>query len=88
MGQVRTLRLRAGAIEARTSHASLAEALALGPALSARTDAHVIDIATYDRLRVLATELRRVLDEGGDVAIRLGRRLLTGERLLRLTRAL
>jgi hypothetical protein len=32
------------------------------------------DAAVYDRLRVLATELRRVAEQGGDVAFRLGRR--------------
>jgi DNA polymerase-3 subunit epsilon len=33
------------------------------------------DAALYDRLRVLATELRRVADHGGAVAIRIGRHL-------------
>ena len=33
------------------------------------------DAALYDRLRVLATELRRVVDHGGAVAIRIGRHL-------------
>jgi len=46
------------------------------------------DAAGYDRLRVLATELRRVQDEGGEVAIRLGRHSFGGERLVRLTRAI
>lgn len=32
------------------------------------------DAALYDRLRVLATELRRVAEQGGEVAFRLGRR--------------
>jgi DNA polymerase-3 subunit epsilon len=44
------------------------------------------DAPTYDRLRVLSTELRRVLDEGGEVGLRLGKRSFTGERLTRLMR--
>jgi DNA polymerase-3 subunit epsilon len=43
------------------------------------------DAAAYDRLRVLATEIRRVQDEGGEVAIRIGAHLFAGERLARLT---
>jgi predicted GIY-YIG superfamily endonuclease len=46
------------------------------------------DAAGYDRLRVLATELRRVQDEGGEVAVRLGRHTFSGERLVSLTRAI
>ena len=42
------------------------------------------DRAAYDRMRVLATELRRVHDDGGDAAIRLGAHLYVGERLARL----
>ena len=34
------------------------------------------DAATYDRLRVLLTELHRVIAEGGEVALRIGRRYL------------
>lgn len=45
------------------------------------------DAGSYDRLRVLLTELRRVLDEGGDVALRFGRHTFTGDRLRRLLRA-
>jgi DNA polymerase-3 subunit epsilon len=46
------------------------------------------DAAAYDRLRVLVTELRRVLDEGGDVSLRIGSHRLAGERLARVMRAL
>ncbi|MDB4943347.1 MAG: uvrC 1 [Labilithrix sp.] len=35
------------------------------------------DAARYDRLRVLATELRRVTAEGGDVTVRVGRHDIT-----------
>jgi DNA polymerase-3 subunit epsilon len=45
------------------------------------------DAAAYDRLRVLTTELRRVLDEGGELALRFGHRGFTGPRLLRLMAA-
>lgn len=34
------------------------------------------DAAAYDRLRVLVTELRRVLDEGGEAAVRVGDHVL------------
>lgn len=44
------------------------------------------DAASYDRLRVLLTELRRILDEGGDVALRVGRRTFAAERLRALMR--
>ena len=44
------------------------------------------DAASYDRLRVLATELRRVLDDGGEVALRIGTHVLTGERLRAMMR--
>lgn len=44
------------------------------------------DAAGYDRMRVLATELSRVHAEGGELAVRFGRRVLTGERLARLLR--
>lgn len=42
------------------------------------------DAAAYDRLRVLATELRRVLDEAGEVAIRFGAHVFEGPRLSQL----
>ena len=44
------------------------------------------DAATYDRLRVLLTELRRIHDAGGDVAARLGRHLLQGLAMARVMR--
>jgi DNA polymerase-3 subunit epsilon len=45
------------------------------------------DAVSYDRLRVIATELRRVLEEGGEVAVRFGRHVFAGEKLTRLMRA-
>ncbi|MEJ7730538.1 MAG: GIY-YIG nuclease family protein [Polyangiaceae bacterium] len=45
------------------------------------------DAARYDRVRVLATELKRVVAEGGEVAVLLDpRRTLEGERLGKLLR--
>jgi DNA polymerase III subunit epsilon len=45
-----------------------------------------LDIAAYDRLRVLATELKRVRDEGGEVEVRFAGHAFGGERFDRLTR--
>jgi DNA polymerase-3 subunit epsilon len=42
------------------------------------------DAASYDRLRVLATELQRVLSEGGEIALRFGAHVFTGHRLVQL----
>jgi hypothetical protein len=42
------------------------------------------DAAVYDRLRVLVTELRRVQDQGGETALRIGARSLAPDRLARL----
>lgn len=42
------------------------------------------DAAAYDRLRVLVTELRRVLDEGGEAAVRVGDHVLDTGTLARL----
>ena len=44
------------------------------------------DAAAYDRLRVLATEIRRVHEEGGEVAVRIGAHTFAAERLANLTR--
>jgi hypothetical protein len=46
------------------------------------------DAAAYDRLRVLATELRRVLDEAGQIAIRFGSHVFEGPRLAQLMSAI
>jgi hypothetical protein len=42
--------------------------------------------AVYDRLRTLLTELRRVRDEGGEIALRIGSHLWSGARLTEMTR--
>jgi hypothetical protein len=44
-------------------------------------------VGAYDRLRILSTELRRIQDEGGDVAVRIGTHTFAGERLAQLTRS-
>lgn len=46
------------------------------------------DAAAYDRLRVLITELRRVQDEGGDTALRIGGHSFAPDRLARLMLAI
>lgn len=55
------------------------------PAPPAKRTAHarrlVFDAARYDRLRVLATELRRVHDEGGEVRIRVGEHVILQQKL-------
>jgi DNA polymerase III subunit epsilon len=44
------------------------------------------DAAVYDRMRVLATEMRRVQEEQGEACLRLGGHTFSGERLSQLTR--
>lgn len=51
---------------------------------SARERRSCFDAATYDRLRVLTTELNRVLQEDGEVMMRLGAHTLAEERVRRL----
>jgi hypothetical protein len=45
------------------------------------------DAAAYDRLRVLGTELRRVEQEGGELALRIGSHCWPHERVLSLLRS-
>jgi DNA polymerase-3 subunit epsilon len=44
------------------------------------------DATVYDRMRVLATELQRVHEAGGELAIRFGSRMLSGARLAAILR--
>jgi hypothetical protein len=69
------------------SLAALAE-LPVRRAPSLRRRQRAFDAAAYDRMRVLLTELRRIFDEGGEIALRVGRRTLEGETLARLIRTL
>lgn len=45
------------------------------------------DAVSYDRMRVLVTELRRVFDEGGDVAFRIGSHHFGGARAASILRS-
>ncbi|HEV8247262.1 MAG TPA: GIY-YIG nuclease family protein [Polyangiaceae bacterium] len=53
-----------------------------------RTRQGYFDIATYDRLRVLVSEICRIQVDGGEVALRIGRHRLCGARLATLMRAI
>jgi DNA polymerase-3 subunit epsilon len=56
-----------------------------GTTRTATARRRAFDVATYDRLRVLTTELRRVADTGAPVAVRWStRRAWSGERLRRV----
>ncbi len=76
--EARLLRVRRGAI-ASALDASAAE---LDEASVARPEGRAtFDRATYDRLRVLTTELKRIVRDGGAVSVRWGaRRVLSAER--------
>lgn len=77
----RTLVLRGGSVEA----GELAGAQG-APVRPSRRERQAVDPATYDRLRVVTTELKRVLDEGGDARLHVGRRTLERAPLERLLR--
>ncbi len=84
----RVLVLRDGEIAERLDVAAdglLAE-VPVRPAHSTHQAKTKLDIAAYDRLRVLATELKRVRDEGGEVAVRFAAHAFAGEKFDRLTR--
>ncbi len=64
-----------------------AEDLAVGPpARPWRERQRAFDAARYDRLRVLTTELIRVIADGGEVSIGIGGRVLPPTAVLRLLR--
>jgi hypothetical protein len=64
------------------------ENLAVGPPTRPWLERQrAFDAARYDRLRVLTTELVRVIADGGEVTIGLGGRILSGAAALRLLRA-
>jgi DNA polymerase III subunit epsilon len=90
MDRARALVIAQARIAERRALASIAALADLParplPALALRQAA--FDAAAYDRMRVLSTELRRVHQEGGEVAVRAGRHLLTGERLARAMSAI
>ena len=53
-----------------------------GFAKSFRTRQKNINLVTYDRLRVLTTELRRLVSEGRDIELRLGPKVRLNRREL------
>jgi DNA polymerase-3 subunit epsilon len=86
----RALSIRGGEIREWHQIVSVNE-LALWPATKPRSLMHrqrSFDIATYDRLRVLLTELHRVLGDGGEVALNVGTHRFSGARLSGLLRFL
>jgi hypothetical protein len=88
MARPRAFTIVGGEIAARRELSELSELTGLPehPLGTRRARQRGFDAARYDRLRVLATELVRVQGEGGDVALRLGRRVFTGPRLAQLMR--
>jgi DNA polymerase III subunit epsilon len=65
---------------------SALDTLAVRRPRALRSETTSYDAASYDRLRVLATELRRVQDDGGELALRLGSHAFRGARLDALLR--
>jgi DNA polymerase-3 subunit epsilon len=86
MDAARVLVVTQARIEERSALASVSELAGFPPraphTLHERRGA--FDAHAYDRLRVLSTELRRVQQDGGEVALRIGRRTFAGDRLTRL----
>lgn len=76
-GAWRTITLRAGRVEAIDDGPLLGSA---GPR-PGRRQRQALDAAAYDRLRVITTELKRVVAEGGDGVLHVGRRTIAGTRL-------
>ncbi|HWA74321.1 MAG TPA: GIY-YIG nuclease family protein [Polyangiaceae bacterium] len=63
------------------------EVVSLGPRRRRGASREAFDAARYDELRILTTELKRILRDGGEVAVRLSaRRVLSGSRLASLLR--
>lgn len=58
--------------------------LPLRAAVPRRERQRCFDAATYDRMRVLATECSRVLQEGGELSLRIGQRVFAPARTARL----
>jgi DNA polymerase-3 subunit epsilon len=84
-GAARRLVLEGGAVIERCDHQPQ-DTLPVPPGWARSADERraSFDLATFDRLRVLSTELRRVADGGAPVAVRFAaRRVLAGERLRR-----
>jgi hypothetical protein len=85
MSHARALQFSHGQILAQRDLAQLAALGELPIRRPSAAQTHAcFDAATYDRLRVLATELARVQHEAGEVALRFGAHLFAGERLVKL----
>ena len=54
-----------------------------GVAIALRDRQRHLDLAAYDRLRVLTTEMRRILAEERTLRLRLGRNVVLGQGRLR-----
>lgn len=87
-GRARCLTVSRGDVVARSDVDDVAAIVRVPdrrpPSLDERRRA--FDASAYDRLRVLLTELRRVLDENGEVALRLGSHTFGPDRAARLMR--
>jgi DNA polymerase-3 subunit epsilon len=82
----RVLHIERGHIVERAQLRDLLElrALPLQAAVARRERQRCFDAATYDRMRVLATECSRVLQEGGELSLRIGKRVYEPARTARL----
>ena len=86
--RARALVLERGEIVARhdLEHVAQVVDLSVRPVPAAPALRASFDATRYDRLRVLATELARIHGEGGDLTLRFGTHVISGERLTRLLR--
>lgn len=86
----RALVIAAGVIQERRDLETVADIARLDapPPAAGHERQACFDAATYDRLRILLTELARVRGEGGDVALRVGHHFFGPERVARLMRGI
>ena len=82
----RLLLIERGQLVARAplSDLNALHTLPLRAALSRQERMRCFDAASYDRMRVLATECSRVQQEGGELALRIGKHVFGGARMTRL----
>jgi DNA polymerase-3 subunit epsilon len=91
MAAARVLMISGGVVHERRALDEGVMTIATWPAAPTTTHQQrqaCFDAAVYDRLRVLSTELRRVRDEGGEVALRIGRHTMGPDRVTRLMRSI
>lgn len=78
----RRLTISAGAVAERATLETLELSRHPAPRPCSRAARQaVFDAGVYDRLRVLTTELKRIREEGGQIALRFGTRAYHGERV-------